>query len=177
MKKSKNAPLNVEPLLLSRWFSIIVVVSVILILVTFASYSLKGNGLLSTVLFKIGLGGENNFGAWWSGMLLLLGAVLAFDGYRLYDRSVHQRRGWLALAFILLILSFDEVAALQEGMHIVPYAAVGLTMLGFAVIELIVGHTDRRAVVLILVSFGLFGTIAIQEYFQHALIYAYPMVQ
>lgn len=168
-KQSKDSQSKLVLFLFWRWFSIIIAVSAMLIIVTFASYALEGSGFLSRVLWGFGMGGENNFGAWWSGMLLLLGAVLAFDGYCLQSRSEHQRRGWLVLALILLILSFDEVASLHEDISLVLYAVVGLSMLTFATIELILGRIDRRAMVLILLSFGLFGTIAMQEYLQQTL--------
>ena len=151
--------------------------SAILLIVTFASYAFQSRGeFLSAVLFRFGLGSENSFGAWWSSMLLLLGAVLAFDGYCLQSRSEHQRRGWLVLALILLILSFDEGATLHEHINLVVYGIVGLSMLSFAIIELVVGRTERRVLALILLSFGLFGTIALQEYLQHALIWTNQVV-
>ena len=102
-------------------------------------------------------------------MLLLLGGVLAFDGYCLRSRSEHQRRGCLVLALFLLILSFDEVASLHERISLVLYAVVGLSMLSFSTTELIVERIDRQAIMLILLSFGLFGTIALQEHLQHTL--------
>ena len=151
--------------------------SAILLIVTFASYAFQSKGeFLSTVLFRFGLGNDNTFGGWWSSMLLLLGAVLAFDGYCLQSRSVHQRRGWLVLALILLILSFDEGATLHEHISLVVYGLVGLSMLSYAIKELVVGRTERRVLALILLSFGLFGTIALQEYLQHALIWTNQVV-
>lgn len=151
-----------------RWFSLLVIVSALLAIVTFASYALQGSGLLSKVLFRVGLGGENCVGAWWSGMLLL-GAVFSFDGPLLKDRSVQERRGWLMLGFILLCMSFDEIGSVHEGMSFKIIGAIGLSMLVFSLIELSKGRIARRTFVRILVGFGLLGTIAIQERLQHSL--------
>ena len=82
-------------------------ISVGFVAVTFASYAFPHHGSLTRVLFWVGLGGENNLGAWWSGMLLLIGAMHAFDGFGDTDGQPAARRGWLGLSAILLGLSFD----------------------------------------------------------------------
>ena len=91
--------------------------------------------------------------------------------WRIRSRSEHERRGWLTLAAILLLMSFDEVGSVHEHEWIsfVTYGLVGLSMLSFSIAEFLRGRTERRTVGLILLSFGLFGTIALQETLQNNL--------
>src|SRR5690554_1622071 len=97
---------NRYPTLARRWFALLVIVSVALVIVTFMSYAFQGDGPTTRILFLIGLGGENNVGAWWSGMLLLLASVFAFDGFLNGGKPKAERRAWLALAVALFMLSF-----------------------------------------------------------------------
>lgn len=75
------------------------------------------------------------------------------------------------LAFILLGLSFDEVAGLHEQMSWLVYGVTGISMLTFVIVEFAIGRADRRVIALILLGFSLFGTIAIQEHLQATLIW------
>lgn len=159
------------------WYACIVGVSVALVLVTFAAY-----GLDNQLLYLIGLGGENNIGAWWSGMLMLLAAVFAYDGYAARDKAARERRGWLALAVLLLVLSFDEVASLHEYLsakgtaHLAPLAGIVLALSLYALASLYASPASRRVLVQILVAFGFLGTIPIQEHVQHAREWNDPVV-
>jgi len=170
-------------LLCRRWFGIVVLVSGILTLVTFASYALQGSGGLSRLLFLIGLGGENNVGAWWSGMLLLLAAVFAFDGYANAGKHQAERHGWLALAGVLLILSFDEVASLHEYLansglsYIAPFGAILFALTCFALAQLYRGGAGARTVAMILLGFALFATIPLHEYVQQTREWSNPLTQ
>ena len=98
----------------------------LLLIVTLFSYALAGSGALSRLLFWLGLGGENNIGAWWSGMLLVLAAFFAFDGFFNPDKPLGERRGWLALGFALLFLSFDEIASLHESLSRVSLGSLAV---------------------------------------------------
>lgn len=121
---------------------------------------------------------ENNVGAWWSGILLLIGAIHAFDGYRLwkYERS-RVARGWAALALALLILSLDEIGSLHERvelwlpggawLNVLPFASVVVGLFAYAVASLWPGRDYRRAAVLIVLAFLCFGATAFQDYLEH----------
>lgn len=158
-----------------RWFSILVSISVIFVLVTLLSFVFEGRGMLSRLLFWFGLAGENNAGAWWSGMVLLLGAVFAYDGFATPDKPEPARRGWLALAVMLLILSFDEIGSLHEylasrGMKEIGVLAALIAAIGlYGLMQLYRSGTERRALSLVVAAFVLFATIPVQEYFQHSL--------
>jgi len=143
------------------------------LLATFASYALQDRSPLAMPLFRFGLGGENNVGAWWAGMLPLLGAVLAFDGYANRTNTLRERRGWLALAGALLLLSFDEVASLHEylagrgRLYLVPLGLLGLTLVGSALVDLRAARVPRRTLVLLVTAFGLLATVPLHEIVQH----------
>lgn len=171
------------PILSRRYVQLLILISAILSLVTFASYAFHGRGALSTILFQIGLGGENNVGAWWSGMLLFLGAIHAFDGYTNLDNPDSARRGWLTLALVLFLLSFDEVSSVHEfianvsgRMAWVPLGVFGLSLVTYSVVKLAKSGTGKRPITLIIVSFAMLGTIVLQEHFQHAISWDNPVI-
>ncbi|HSC15516.1 MAG TPA: hypothetical protein VLI71_10385, partial [Gammaproteobacteria bacterium] len=104
---------NAGALSIRLWFCVLLTVSTGLLVATVLSYATEQRPL-AFVLFWFGLGGEANIGAWWSGMLLVLAAFLAFDGFFDANKPSAEQRGWLALGLALLLLSFDEVASLHE---------------------------------------------------------------
>jgi hypothetical protein len=159
----------VVPHRLSAW-PLVVGISLLLLLITFLSYPLARHGFLSVILFSLGLGGERNVGAWWSGMLFVLAAVSAFD------RAVGSRparteyRAWTALAAAFVLLSLDEVAGLHEWLgargliYLVPLGALGLALVGYSLTNL------RRAKVplwTLLLGFALLATVPLQELLQN----------
>ena len=122
---------------------------------------------------------ENNFAAWWSSMLLLVGAVHMFDGYtRWKDERPKVARGWAALSLILVVLSADECASIHERvgmllpwgkwMNILPFVLILLGLFAYAAISLWSAADLRGRLLLILVAFSLFGFTALQEYLEHA---------
>lgn len=157
-----------------RWFSAIVAVSALFVLLTFLGFLVQGFGGPARPLFWLGLSGENNVGAWWSGMLLLLAAMLAFDGFASPTKRETERRGWLALSMLLLFLSFDELASLHEHLAArslgqIAALALPLVVLGcYALIQLHRGGLARRHVGLLLVAYVLLGSVPLQEYVQHS---------
>jgi hypothetical protein len=164
------------------WFAALVGVSALLLLVTQFSYAFARSGSISTVLFWLGLGGENNIGSWWSGMLLALGAVCAFDGAAGSTKPRYERRGWYSLGLALLLLSFDEVASLHEylstrGMtYLAVLGVIGLALVGYAMVQLARARVSKRKLELLLAGFGLLATVPVHEVVQHALEWPDPVV-
>ncbi len=156
-----------------RWFSVLVAASALLVLLTFLGFVVQDLGGPARPLFWLGLAGENNVGAWWSGMLLLLAAMQAFDGFASPTKPETERRGWLALALLLLFLSFDEIASLHEylasrGLAQIAALALPLLVLGcYALVQLHRGGLARRHVGLLLGAYVLLGSVPLQEYVQH----------
>jgi len=153
------------------WHRAMIWVSVVLVAITFASYAWAHHGVLSRLLFWFGLGGENNFGAWWSGMLLLISAMQAYDGFGDPDNLPGARRGWLVMSAILLALSFDEVASLHEFLsadksYLLVFGVTGALLLAYSVSQLALSNVPWRILTLILLSFTLFGSVGLQEMYQ-----------
>ena len=157
------------------WFGVLIAVSAALLLVTFASYPLVDHRRLARLLFWLGLGGEDNIGAWWSGMLLALAGFLAFDGFFDSNKSPAERRGWLALGFALLLLSFDEIASLHEYLsllgreYLAVLGVVGLSVASYGMGQLHRGGASTRTLRMLLLAFGLLATVPFHELLQHRL--------
>jgi len=164
------------------WFLTLIAVSALLLIITLFSYALAGQGMLSRLLFWLGLGGENNIGAWWSGMLLALAAFFAFDGFANPGKPPGERRGWLALGFALLLLSFDEVASLHEYLSVrargslAALGLVGLALAGYGMVQLRRARVPVRVLASLLLAFGLLASVPIHERVQHMLEWPNPVV-
>ena len=90
---------------------------------------------------------ESNFAALWSGMLLFLVALDAFDGRALHrsDKPV-VGRAWLMISLVLVTLSFDEIGSLHERLPsetqlgywlwVLPFALVYACMAAYALLVL-----------------------------------------
>jgi len=163
------------------WFSILVLGSATFVSITFLSFAVDG-GRLSTLLFWLGLAGENNVGAWWSGMLLLLAAVFALDGYAVPNAGPGERRAWLSLSAVLLILSFDEIGSLHEylaniGIGYLAFLAIPLFVLTcYSLLQLARAGKGLRRPALVLVAFALLGTVPLLEYIQHSREWPNPVI-
>ena len=156
------------------WFGGLIAVSTALLAVTWASYPLVHHPI-ANLLFWVGLGGEDNIGAWWSGMLLALAGFLAFDGFFDATKPPAERRGWLALGFALLLLSFDEIASLHEHLsqlgraYLAVLGVTGLSVASYALGQLHRARAPRRTLAMLLLAFGLLATVPFHELLQHQL--------
>jgi len=126
---------------------------------------------------------ENNVAAWWSGMLLLIAALHAFDGYVLLERSKpNVAQGWAAISLILTVLSIDEIGSIHERMDrvlhlgtwwsLLPFALILLSLLGYALVSFWLAREPLRKVALLAFAFALFGTVAFQEFLEHHIAWA-----
>src|SRR3546814_8034194 len=100
-----------------------------------------GGGAGYLLLFD--LRSEDNVAAWWSGILLLLNAFHAYDGYALWrERAPRMARSWASLSLLLVILSADEIGSIHERIGMIatavsvsqwlallPFGLVGLGLL------------------------------------------------
>jgi hypothetical protein len=157
------------------WFAVLIAASAALLLVTIASYALVDHPSVALPLFWLGFGGENNIGAWWSGMLLALAAFLVFDGFFDPAKSSAEQRGWLALGFAVLLLSFDEIASLHEYLsslglkYLAALGVVGLSLASYGLQQLHKARVPARILRRLLLAFGLLASVPIQELIQHTL--------
>jgi hypothetical protein len=167
----------------SAWFGVLVGISAALVVITMASYAVvvEHRGL-ALFLFWLGLGGENNIGAWWSGMLLALAAFFAFDGFFDTTKRPLEQRGWLALGFALLLLSFDEIASLHEYLselglkQLAVLGVVGLALASYAMQQLRRARVAWRTLAVLLLAFALLASVPLQELIQHKLEWDSPVI-
>lgn len=147
-----------------RWISVAIVLSVVCVVATLFEPDLADKGVFRH-LRTFSLGGENSFGAWWSGAMLLIGGFHALDGYFLHRDDKRVARGWLSLALILLVLAMDEVGSVHErlpaAIGMPGLAALSLGLGGFSILAL--WKSNRTAAMWIATAFGIFAFAAIQD--------------
>jgi hypothetical protein len=135
---------------------------------------------LNNAFFKhFDIGIESNLAALWSGTLLLLIALHAFDGFAAHRATAPAvARAWLMIAMVMAALSLDEVGSFHErvptfGGHsqwltLLPIAVFFGSMLAYALFVLARSPLYRASALLVALGFLLFGTVAIQEYIQNS---------
>ena len=136
------------------------------------------------LVYPLNLNGEQNLAAWWSGIVLFTAGVLFYESYcRAVDRL---RLPWLLLAVLLITLSADEIGSFHERLAgwgnergdiggvwstlilaALPFAA----MFVYAIAHLLSRPETRRAGGLILAGFLCFGSIGVQEFVEHAVVW------
>ncbi len=168
------------------WLYGITAVSLLLLIVTFFSPELSGDTRIIQLLSSFSTLGENSFGAWWSGALLLIGAIHAFDGYVLLRQTQPRAAsGWALISIILLILSADEIGSIHERADRIlplgtplsraPFAIILLAMLVYALNCLWSTKQQRTKVWPIVLAFLLFGSVAFQEFLEHRIDWTQEM--
>ena len=95
--------------LVSHWFGVAVAGSLFFAVLLLLPRSINDLPVFSWFFHLLLLNDENNVAVWWSGSLLAVAAMHAFDGHALLrDSEPRAARGWAALALILVILSADH---------------------------------------------------------------------
>lgn len=129
------------------------------------------------ILRQFDLGIESNLASLWSGLMLLISALHAFDGYaahRRHDRALAW--AWLAFAAVLAALSLDEIGSLHERVELIAdglggkltlaiAAAFGIAM-GYSLFILYRSREFAGNAKLISIAIALLVTVPLQEYIQ-----------
>jgi len=162
---------------LAMWFWGAVLISAAFVLAVGVRFAAPH--FLSGLMSRIQLTSENNVAAWWSGILLLMLAVHAYDvGVAERARSASVAGAWTILAAILLFFSADEIGSLHERMGMLgrPFglgswpmmllagAVVGISLMTALWRLWSDPQVSRRMVVTLFIGFGLLGSVAGQEY-------------
>jgi hypothetical protein len=165
------------------WYCSAVAISVAFVIGTFIGEAKWSN---SFVVQKLLLTRENNPAALWSGLLLALVAIHAYDGYALWRRQqVEVAKAWLSIGLLLLILSADEVGSIHERVGVfgeqigigpwiplLPFAIILGAVFGYAVVLLWRTEGQRRTAMVVLLGFLLLGSAAPQEVVEHHFVFA-----
>lgn len=173
-----------RPALGTTYFRILVGISVVLTLTTLV-FRFRTHYFLW--LAPLDLSHENDTAAWFSGMLLLLAAVEAMDGFRrLWSTDAKTALAWLLIAGMLVALSADEISSLHERIEdlspgpilsFVPFA-IGLAGASvWAFWQLWRTPSERRLVPGLVLGFAVLFSVAGQEILERVVMlpwYARP---
>lgn len=114
------------------WLIVAILVSVALVAATGGQRLIASDSALYRVLRLLDLSSENVVAAWWSGMLLFLASLHAYDGAERMKARVREQgapggvpgsdtttitaaaRAWVVIAGILLFFSADEIGSIHE---------------------------------------------------------------
>jgi hypothetical protein len=158
--------------------------------------------LIATFIAKLGdrsplvelmrLSSENNAGAWWSGMQLLLFGLLYLSASGELSKAPSElKRPLIVLGLVGLCLAADEMGSIHERVSLfgkehfgsgklalLPFAMVGVGAVGYSVWAL---YRERAAVGnvwwWVCIGFTIFGVVWVQEHIEHAYVFDRPFAK
>lgn len=156
------------------WWAWLMSVSILLIMMTALFSYVRHDFLRWIVVNHFNLAGEMTLAAWWSGVLLLLVVLLA---YEMSGREGEPGHAWRILAALFVLLSFDEIGSLHERAGNTTAGTLGLLLAGivggsaflYACWILWQQGRDRKGVVLLLLGGAVLASAAPQEFLEHRL--------
>ena len=152
------------------WLGSAIAMATLCLLVTLFEQFVPTEGF-GKQLYAFNLRGERGAGAWASGMLLLLAAVHALDGYFVEQKRSNVEYAWGAIGLMLALLSIDEVASLHERLGswaaLAPFGVLLLAMAAFGCFTLWRAPEERAAAQWIAVALCLFASVAGQEHLEN----------
>ncbi|WP_027715509.1 hypothetical protein [Desulfuromonas sp. TF] len=114
---------------------------------------------------------EMNAAVWWSALCLLALGLLAYELYS-QKKGNKEKFAWLALSAVFTCLSLDELGSIHERIggwsDLLPYGVVFGSLVACALAVLFRNPQTRRSSLFIGVGISLFGSVALQEYLEHA---------
>jgi hypothetical protein len=173
--------MNTGQQLLAAWYWTALTVSIIFILIIPVNWYLPD--FLPGITGRMNLGVENFLGAWWSGVLLFVLASHSYDaGAAAHDRAPKISGAWMIISAILLFFSADEIGSLHERLSLLgdslevggwtfllPLGGIIGVFLTYALYTFWQSGDELRSYVLpLLIGFGLLGSVAMQEFVEHA---------
>jgi hypothetical protein len=162
----------------SDWRLWIFGISLVFILITGIIPHVNNDFLRWNLLPHFDLAQEMKFAPWWSGSLLLLCGVLA---YQLSTRDSDLQYSWLILASIFSLLSFDEIGSIHERATHTKGGFITLIIAGllgsmayiYACWILWKRKRNKYGVILLLAGLAVFGLVVPAEYLEHSLDWPY----
>jgi hypothetical protein len=149
---------------------------------------ISGVLVLATVVLRFGhalylaplnLTNENVAAAWFSGILLLLGALHAADGYfRFRKTNIRTALAWCVIAGMLLFLCADEIGSVHERiktflkmgpwLSYLPFFIVLIGCCAWSFLQLWMTPSERSRVPGLILGFGILVSVGGQEFIEHA---------
>ena len=146
----------------------------------------------SQLLESMRLTSENNAGAWWSGMQLLLFGLLCLSASGELSKALSElKRPLIVLGLIGLCLAADEMGSIHERVSgfgkahfgsgklaLLPFAIIGAGAVGYSILALY----RARATVgnvwwWVCIGFTVFGLVWVQEHIEHANTFDRPFAK
>ena len=132
------------------------------IVVTITAYYLTSNPYIKTFIDRpLSLAHEMSYATWWSGICLLLAALLMYEQF--LSSSHISRLSWLILALAFTVLSLDEIGSIHERLHWIErwpeikfFLYLMLIVLVVSVFTLYLKKETRKTAIIILAGFGLY---------------------
>lgn len=165
----------------AAWFYTAVLLSGVCVAAIGVNYFLPG--FAPTLIDAMQLTHENNVAVWWSGALLLMTSIHAFDAAAAASKrgALRPARAWLSLSAVSLFLSADEIGSLHERLGMVaerilgvnawfPQIPIAMVLALLLLYALNVFRQDKEHshyVVPLLLGFGVLGTVPLQEQVEH----------
>jgi hypothetical protein len=123
------------------------------------------------------LASEMSIAAWWSGICLFIGALLAYESFS--TKIDGKRISWLFLSILLFGLSCDEIGSFHERIgtpnfsDLFPYGILFAILCTYTLIIFFQRRETRKAAFFLLAGFLLYGSVAIQEVLESSLNWPY----
>jgi len=155
------------------WFPAALLMSAACVAVTLLAGDMANIGYVMRRLGTFSLSGENSIGAWWSGTLLLIIGLHAFDGFFRYRSTPRIARAWLVLGIVMSFLAMDEISSVHERIHGGMLMMAAICGLGgaFTIISLFFS-SQRRTSFWLAAGFAILAFAMIQDDFlQHMQIW------
>jgi hypothetical protein len=163
------------------WRLVIIGINLFFIIMTGIFPYIRNDFLKWNVVNHFNLMGEMTLAAWWSGSLMLICAVLA---YQISSRDNESRYAWIIIALVFSILSFDEIASIHERARNFTEGSVALLIAaligGFGYIYacwiLWRDKFNKRGAILLLLGMAVLGLAVPNEYFEHRINWPYYLI-
>ena len=169
---------DVEPVegsLSSTWWKFILGINLFFVCVTVIFTYLPFFPLSERYLRPLNLALEMNIAAWWSGVIIFLAGVMAYEVFSTGTKI--SSIAWLSISIILVGLSYDEICSIHERVGsfkgYIPYASILFLLFLFSFSVLFLNIRTRKSAVLIGCGFMMYGLVALQEYLEHIIIWPY----
>jgi len=154
-----------------NWWALLVSVNIILVIFTVANPYIYNFQQKWRFIAPFSLHTENNFAVWWSGITLLLAALLA------YQRACNDYKNkitWIILATLLAGLSLDEIGSFHERIGyskgwagIFPYGLLFICLITYVNIKLLQSKNTITSAKYLCIATALFFSVILQEYIEH----------
>ena len=152
---------------LKRWWIFLLVIDLFFLVPTIASPHLPNFSQKWRLIKPFNLGIENNISVWWSGMTILIAAILCYEIST--NKNSATKLAWLVLAIVLAGFSLDEVGSFHERFgnlrNLLPVGLVLGFLILYSLTKLYKSTHTRKSAVLFAVAFIILGIVAIEEKF------------